>query len=53
MYCQNLGHNKIFECKVNKELELENAGACMLANFNGKKIIVENCPRFEQKRKLN
>ena len=52
MYCQNLKHDEAlttFECKKNEKLKLENAGVCMVADFNGKKIIVENCPDFEQK----
>lgn len=50
-YCDNLKHEAMtkFECKKNEKLKLENAGACMTADFNGKKIIVENCPDFTAK----
>jgi len=50
MHCDLLKYNDALteiSCKKNPELKLTNAGACILAVFGDKKIIVENCPDFK------
>jgi len=51
-YCKNRICTKEplleFECNKNKELKIKNAGACFVAELgNGQRIIIENCPDFE------
>lgn len=52
-YCRNLKCIEEplleFECTVNKNLKIVNAGACFLAKFGEKFVIIENCPDFEAK----
>lgn len=54
MYCKHLKHDEAlteFECQKNSKLKLFNMGACMVAKFGEKTVIVENCPGFESKYK--
>lgn len=52
MYCKNLKHDFLlteFECVIKKNLRLINAGACMVAERNGRQEIVSDCPDFVSK----
>lgn len=52
LHCENLIHDDAMancKCKKNDKLKLKYAGACMVAEFTEKDIIVENCPDFTKK----
>lgn len=52
MHCKHLKHDERLnksECLKFPKLKLEDAGACMVAKFGEKIVIVENCPGFESK----
>lgn len=53
VYCKNLidkdGFMIDFECGADENLQIKNAGACFVAQFDFGTIIIENCPNFEDK----
>jgi hypothetical protein len=50
-YCNNLERTKeptVFECPV-RGIKVKNAGACFVAEIDGKHVIIEDCPDFKNK----
>jgi len=52
-YCKNLkSFNSLlrqFTCLQNEQVILENAGSCFVAIWNNSRMIISDCPDFEER----